>query len=156
MSPFIEIDQLHWDRYPDWTLPPFDEFRLRVDAATRGDRWVIDGSYGKVRDIVWSRADTVVWLDLPFGTMMRRIVGRTFGRMWRGERLWGIQRETFRNAFLSRDSLLIFALRTQPRRPRLYREWLARPEYAHLQVVRLRSQAEIERWLSQVALREQT
>lgn len=148
--PFIEIDQLHWDRYPGWTLPPLDEFRLRVADATRGDRWVIDGSYGKARDIVWSRADTVVWLDLPFGVMIRRIVRRSLGRMRSGERLWGIQQETFRNTFLSRDSLLVFALRTQRRRARLYRDWLGRPEYAHLDVVRLRSQAEIEGWLSQV------
>ena len=147
--PFVEIDQLHWDRYPGWTLPPLDEFRLRVDEATRGDRWVIDGSYGKARDLVWSRADTVVWLDLPFGLMLWRIVRRTVGRVRSGERLWGLQRETFRNTFLSRDSLLLFALRTQRRRARLYRAWLARPEYVHLDLVRLRSQAEIERWLSQ-------
>ena len=148
--PFVEIDQLHWDRYPGWTLPPLDEFRLRVDEATRGDRWVIDGSYGKARDIVWSRADTVVWLDLPFGMMISRIVRRSLERMRSGERLWGIQKETFRATFFSRDSLLIFALRTQRRRARLYRDWLARPEYAHLGLVRLRSSSEIERWLSQV------
>jgi len=146
--PFVELDELHWT-HPNWELPELDEFRGRVETATLGERWVVDGSYGKARDLVWSRADTVVWLDLPFGLMLWRIVRRTVGRVRSGERLWGLQRETFRNTFLSRDSLLLFALRTQRRRARLYRDWLARPEYVHLDLVRLRSQAEIDRWLSQ-------
>jgi len=37
-----------------------------------------------------------------------------------------------------------------------YREWLERPEYRHLRVVRLTSQAEIERWLSLCAPGERT
>ena len=81
--------------------------------------------------------------------MLWRTDRRTVGRIRNGERLWGIQKETFRGSFLSWDSVLIYALRTRPRRLRLYREWLARPEYAHLEVVRLRSQAEIERWLAE-------
>jgi adenylate kinase family enzyme len=150
LVPFIEIDQLHWDRYPRWTLPPLDEFRLRVDEATRGDRWVIDGSYGKVRDIVWSRADTVVWLDVSFALRLARVLSRTVRRSWTGEILWGIQKDSLRTTLLSRDSLLLFMIRTEAGRHRLYREWLARPENAHVELIRLRSQREIERWLSQV------
>jgi len=146
--PFVELDELHWT-HPNWELPELNEFRARVETATLGERWVIDGSYGKARDLVWSRADTVVWLDPPFGLMLWRIVRRTVGRVRSGERLWGIQQETLRGSFLSWDSVLLYALRTRPRRVRLYREWLARPEYAHLEVVRLRSQAEIERWLAE-------
>ncbi|TMG40438.1 MAG: AAA family ATPase, partial [Chloroflexi bacterium] len=43
---FVEIDALHWT-HPGWELPPLEEFRASVDAATRGDAWVVDGSYGK-------------------------------------------------------------------------------------------------------------
>jgi adenylate kinase family enzyme len=146
--PFVEIDEIHWSRYPNWREPPADEFRAAVDAATRGDRWVVDGSYGKVRDIVWSRADTVVWLDTPFPGRFARMLRRTIKR--RGTMLWGTQKETIRNTFFARDSLLLFMLRTERRRGRLYREWLARPEYAHLQVIRLRTQDEIDRWLARI------
>jgi adenylate kinase family enzyme len=148
--PFVELDELHWDRYPNWKEPPLDEFRLRVDLATRGDVWVVDGSYGKARDIVWSRADTVVWLDTPFWQRLRRILTRTLGRSWRGETLWGIQKETLGNAFFARDSLLLFMLRTERGRARKYRAWLALPEYAHLALVRLRSQAEVDAWLAHI------
>ena len=148
--PFIELDEIHWSRYPNWRMPATDEFRIWVDEATSGDGWVVDGSYGRVRDIIWSRADTVVWLDPPFLMRFGRVLRRTLGRMRTGEPLWGIQRETFRAAFFSRDSLLLFMIRTERRRGRVYREWLARPEYRHLEVVHLRSAAEIAAWLARI------
>ena len=141
---FVEIDALHWT-HPGWELPPLEEFRASVDAATRGDAWVVDGSYGKVRDIVWSRADTVVWLDLPFPLMLWRTLRRTLSRIGSEHLLWGTQRETWRAAFFSRDSLLLFMIRTHHRRVRLYREWLAR--YPHLRLVHLHGPREVERWL---------
>jgi adenylate kinase family enzyme len=59
--PHVELDALHWE--PNWTEAPLDLFRARTAHALAGDTWVVDGNYSKVRDIVWSRADTVVWLE---------------------------------------------------------------------------------------------
>jgi DNA helicase HerA-like ATPase len=55
----IELDGLFWK--PDWGETPDDEFLPRVDEATRGERWVLDGNYSRTRPIVWPRADTIVW-----------------------------------------------------------------------------------------------
>ena len=146
--PFIELDEIHWGRYPDWRMPADDEFRLWVKEAIAGERWVVDGSYSRTRDIVWARADTVVWLELPFLLRLWRVLRRTLARMLTREPLWGLQRETFRASFFSRDSLLLFMIRTERRRSRTYREWLARPEYRHLKVVHLRSSKELAGWLA--------
>ena len=59
---------------------------------------MIDGNYSAVRPIVWARADTVVWLDLPKRTVMRQIIWRTLRRAARQE-LWNGNRERWRNFF---------------------------------------------------------
>ena len=57
-APHVELDGLHWG--PDWTEIPDEEFRSRTIEATSGESWVADGNYSVVRDILWSRADTIV------------------------------------------------------------------------------------------------
>jgi adenylate kinase family enzyme len=55
-APRVELDALHWD--PGWQAAPRDVLRARVDAAVPADaRWIVDGNYRMVRDIVWTRAD---------------------------------------------------------------------------------------------------
>ena len=58
---FIELDGLFWK--PGWVESSKAEFRARVDAATRAPGWVLAGNYGMCRDIVWPRAEAVIWLD---------------------------------------------------------------------------------------------
>lgn len=149
--PHVELDALNWD--PNWTSAPTDVFRQRTDEASRGDRWVVDGNYSKVRDIVWRRADTLVWLDYPLAIILWRLFWRTLGRVRSGEELWNGNRESAREAFLSRDSLFLWALKTYRRRKREYPAVLTRPEYAHLIVFRHRSPGETERWLDRVRKR---
>lgn len=149
--PFVELDALFWEA--NWTPAADEVFRRRVAEAAAGERWVIDGNYSRIaRDLVWARADTVVWLDLPLRVTLWRILLRTLRRVRSGEELWSGSRESVRNAFLSRDSLLLFALRThRGRRGRVTRR-LALPEHAHLRVHRFRSTADAERWRAAVVL----
>ncbi|HBY99094.1 MAG: hypothetical protein M5U01_42110 [Ardenticatenaceae bacterium] len=144
--PHVELDALNWG--PNWSAAPVDVLRERTAQALSGDAWVIDGNYSRVRDIVWGRADTVVWLDYPLPVIMARLVRRTLRRITTREELWGGNRESWRVQLLSRDSLFLWALQTYRRRRREYPELLARPEYAHLQIVRLRSPREAEAWLA--------
>lgn len=143
--PFVELDALAW--LPGWTNRPLVELRRLVDERTCGPKWVMDGNYSKVRDLVWSKADTVVWLDYPFWRVFAQLWRRTLRRSFRREELWNGNRESLRMSFFSRDSILLWAIRTYPRRRRQYPELLARPEHAHLTVIRLRSPAETRRWL---------
>jgi adenylate kinase family enzyme len=140
--PLVELDALHWG--PNWTPCPADEFRERVEQALSPHGWVVDGSYhGKLGDSVLERADYVVWLDLPFRTVAWRVWARTLRRIRQREELWGGNRETWRDAFLSRDSLFVWIVTTHRSRRRRYLERLDRFEF-----VRLRSQREIEAWLA--------
>jgi hypothetical protein len=96
--------------------------------------------------LVLERADVVVWLDLPPRVWLPRLLRRTVGRIVRRETLWNGNRETFRRAFLSRESLILFAVRSYPRIRRRNEERLA-----PFPVVRLRSPSAVARWLEEVA-----
>src|SRR2546422_5327539 len=60
-APHVELDALHWEA--DWTEADTETFRRRIVEATAGERWVVDGNYAKGRDLVWPRAEMIVWLD---------------------------------------------------------------------------------------------
>ena len=142
----IELDALHWE--PNWTAAPTDVFRERVTQALYSDAWVVDGNYHKVRVIVWQRADTIIWLDYPLPLILWRLGRRTFWRITRRPELWNGNRETWRDAFFSRDSIFLWALQTHKRYRREYTELFARPEQAHLAIVHLRSPRATQQWLA--------
>lgn len=142
--PHVELDALHWG--PNWQAAPLELFRQRVVVALDRPQWVADGNYSQVRDLVWTRADTVVWLDYPVRVILGRLLRRTARRVVTGEELWNGNREELRNA-ISRDSIILWALKTYRRRRREYPELLAQPEHAHLSDIRLRSPRETDQWL---------
>jgi adenylate kinase family enzyme len=134
--PHIELDKVFWG--PNWTPLPLDQYRSTVEALAAGDEWVIDGNYSKVRDIVWSRATDVVWMNLPLTTVLWRVIKRTVRRIVTQEELFAGNRETFRNAILSRDSLIWWVIRTHRGRNRALREMLKSEEYSRLQLHEVR------------------
>jgi len=144
----IELDALHWG--PNWTPVPNDQFRAQTAEFAKIDRWVADGNYGAVRDLVWGRADTLVWLDYPFVVLLYRLTRRILQRGIRRQELWNGNRENLRTHFLSRDSLFLWLVKSYRRRQREYPLLLARPEYAHLAVCRFQRPAEADEWLGKV------
>src|SRR5690348_17105632 len=67
----VELDALHWDA--DWIPAPIPIFRERTATALGGSAWIVGGNYSKVRDIVWARADMVIWLDYPLPIILCRV-----------------------------------------------------------------------------------
>lgn len=143
--PHIELDALFWGR--GWTPVPNDTFRSRLRDVLAADAWVADGGYASVRDITWSRADTIVWLDYPMPTVLMRWARRTVTRIRTREEFWpGTgNRESLRNA-LRRDGLLWWILSTHRRRRRSMTA--ASRERSDLRWIRLRSPADADRWLA--------
>lgn len=141
----IELDALHHG--PNWSAPTGEEFRARVrvamDEATNG--WVIDGNYdSKLGDLIIEAADTLVWLDLPLHVKFRRLWRRTFDRIVSNAGLWNGNRETWRRAFFSRDSIFIWLVRGHLRHRREWPGTFGRDP----RLVRLRSDSEMRRWLA--------
>jgi adenylate kinase family enzyme len=146
--PYVELDALHHG--PNWQEASAEELRASVVAALDDERgWVVDGNYdGKLGTLVLDRADLIVWLDLPLRVKFPRLLRRTVRRAWRREELWNGNRESFRLAFLSRESILLWLFRTHWSNRR---EWP--PQFAGRELVRLRSPGEVSAWLSRLGER---
>lgn len=128
--PHIELDALHW--LADWRERPLDEFRTLVARAAQGDRWVIDGNYGVVRDLTWPRATAVIWLNYSFPRTFWRVFSRTVKRCATREELFAGNRESLAMTFCSRDSILLWTIQTYHRRQRKYRKLFDGDDHAHL------------------------
>ena len=109
-----------------------------------------------MRDIIWGRADTLVWLDHPFPVVLWRLLSRTARRVISREELWNGNRESWRGTLFSRDSLLIWLFKTHWSRRKKYAALLQTPTFVHLQVVRLRSPRQADRWLAGIRNTENT
>ncbi|MBZ0290320.1 MAG: adenylate kinase [Anaerolineae bacterium] len=154
--PHNELDALYHG--PNWTAPPEDEFRERLRRILDGHPgWVTDGNYRVARDVIWSQADTVIWLDYPMIISLWRVWWRTLRRVVTQEKLWENEnRETWKDQFLSNQSLFVWVITTHGRRRRNYPELFSRPENAHLQVIRFRWPRQAQRWLEQIQPMEES
>ena len=148
--PYIELDEVYWG--PDWAKPTDDDFRARVREAVAADRWVCDGNYSLAREIVQPRADTLIWLDLPFPLVMARTIRRSVGRAITGDPMWHGNVESWRRV-LSREGLIWWVLTTHRSRRRRWEAWLLRPHAAHLRVIRLRSRRAVDAFMASLVTR---
>jgi adenylate kinase family enzyme len=139
---FVELDSII--HQANWVALPDAEFRARVAALADGERWVIDGNYHVVRDLVWDRATTIVWLDLPRWQIMAQVIWRSVSRAAMRKELWNGNRERW-SALVDRDHPIRWAWRTFHERRQRY------AELRDARWVRLRSRREMRRWLDEVA-----
>ena len=145
---FVDLDALHWE--PNWQAAPLEIFRTRVVEATQTGRWVVAGNYSSVRDLLWSQAEVVIWLDYSFPLIFGRLWNRTWRRWWHQELLWGTNRENMWNhlKLWSDESLFKWLFKTYWRRKREFPELLALPEYKHLKLFRFKDPKETDAWLA--------
>jgi energy-coupling factor transporter ATP-binding protein EcfA2 len=149
--PHVELDSLYFG--PQFSTAPLALLRERTTAAIAGDRWVTDGNKRAVRDLVWPRADTIVWLDYSLGVSIWRLGKRARSRT---AQLTAEATRTGRRAGLPRQLLaaargVLTALRSHAGQRREYMQLFGEPANQHLAVVRLRSPRAAREWLARVA-----
>src|SRR3954447_17948790 len=76
--PHVELDSLYFG--PEFSTAPLPVLRERTTAAIAGEHWVTDGNKRAVRDLVWPRADTVIWLDYGVHVSLWRLAKRARAR----------------------------------------------------------------------------
>lgn len=148
--PFVELDAIY--HQPGWQPSPAAQFRANVEAATATGGWVVDGNYSAVRDLVWTRADTVIILDLPRRTVMRQVIWRTVRRAALRIELWNGNRERWRNLFARdpQESVIAWAWHRHSTYQQRYLALTNDPTWRHLTFVRIRSRKDVRQLLDSV------
>ena len=148
--PHVELDSLYFG--PQFSTVPLSVLRERTSAAIAGERWVTDGNKSAVRDLVWPRADTIVWLDYSFAVSVWRLGKRA---LWRTSVLREQAAKSGKKAGLPKQFFagargVFRALRSHMGQRREYPRLFADPKNQHLAVVRLRSPRAARLWLARV------
>ena len=147
--PFLEMDAIFWG--PNWSSPEDVELFRILDEALEGDAWVLDGNYTRTIPIKWDQVDIVVWLDFNFLRTLAQAVNRAISRILSQEELWpGTgNRETIRK-LLSRESIVLWTIRTHRRNKIRNSNFMKENEFSHIDFIRLKSPQEATHFLEQI------
>ncbi len=103
----IELDAIRHAQ--GWDSTGWDDFRDQLTAQLTGSTngWVCEGSYSQISATYLSRADTLVWLHLPWRVSFWRLLKRTIRHAWTSELLYteAGPRESWRMSFASKHSI---------------------------------------------------
>jgi adenylate kinase family enzyme len=144
-APHIELDELHW--LPNWQERDKADFYQLVDQTTLLGSWVVDGNYAVARSIVWSRASTIIWLNHSFSVVLYRSIRRSIFRVINRKALFSGNIETFRRAFFSRKSIILWVLMTYHDKRRRYAEMLEAPKGNRVRVIQFKKQSQVDQYL---------
>jgi adenylate kinase family enzyme len=149
-APHVELDRLFW--LPNWGETPDDLFFEKIVQHTCGDKWVLDGNYNRTVPVKWRHVDTVIWINYSFPRTLFQAAKRAFMRSLTRKELWpGTgNKESFRKSFMSKDSVLLWTLKTYHSNIERYETMMADPQYAHIQFIRLRSPKRSRAFLAQL------
>ena len=145
--PYIELDALFWG--PDWTDTPDDEFFAKLSEKLAQDSWVLDGNYTRTTPIKWKDVDMVVWLDLSFPRTLFRASKRALTRLITQEELWsGTGNKESIKKLLSKESIVLWTIKTYKKTRRKYLSMMADEQYAKITFVQLKTPEAAQEFLS--------
>ena len=135
---------------PNWERVPREERPAIFDQLTVDGGWTIDGHLRADRpeeQLILSRADAVIWLDLPRWRVMASVVARTLKNTILRRRVWGGNVETWSMLF-SRDHFVRWAWSAHNRLRRDYEALFADPAHRQRRLIRFTSRRAVNRWLA--------
>ena len=136
--PYIELDSIYWG--PNWSEPSDEVLFKNLETALDQEVWVLDGNYSRTTPIKWKAVDTVIWLDFSFRRTLYQAVRRAIYRAYTQQELWpGTgNRESWRLLF-SKDSIVLWTLKSYWKIRKRYLAIMKDPVYAHITFVQLKS-----------------
>ncbi|MGL6316461.1 adenylate kinase [Vibrio sp. WXL103] len=144
---YIEMDAIFWK--PNWQEPTDEEFFSALEGKLASDTWVLDGNYNRTGSVKWSRVDTVIWIDYSFARTIYQAVKRALVRSINQQELWENTGnvESFKKSFFSKDSIILWTLKTYKSNRARYQRLLANADYGHIKFVRITSPKEARAYI---------
>jgi len=149
--PHVELDSLLFNE--DRSAVSVDVLRERAAQALAGDRWITDGNKRALRDMVWPRADTVIWLDYPVAVSLWRLAKRARKRTSttiKAQSGDGGGKAGAVKHLANAAKGVTKALRSHRGQRKELPELFAQPKHHHLAIVRLHSPRATREWVGRV------
>ena len=78
--PVVHIDHIHWQ--PGWIERSREEKTRLCHEVEAHEVWIFEGGHSATWANRLARAQMVIWIDLPFGLRLWRVIKRTL--VWQG------------------------------------------------------------------------
>lgn len=135
-----DLDDLYW--LPGWVRRDPDELMAEIDQLTQGEQWILVGDYRQSNEMVFSRADLLIWLDVPLPLLLWRGIKRAFNLAWHktpicNGNIAGIGR------LFGRESILYFIVKGYRRKRPRYQALMDKQEQLPYRLIRLSSGKEL-------------
>ncbi len=140
--PVFDLDEYFW--LPNWKILSEQQFRDKVDELTLASSWIVSGNYYSVASHAWERATDLIWLDYPLRVVLWRGLLRCIKRSVLKQQVCNGNYESFRRHFFTKDSMILWILKTFWRRKR---EFPKRILQYNLNTKIFKSPKECTRWL---------
>ena len=144
----IEMDQLFWK--PNWQMASDEEFFFELgNILEKNEAWILDGNYSRTIPIKWKRVESVIWLDYSFMRTFLQALKRAIYRSISKKELWvGTgNKETFRKSFFSRDSIILWTIKTHKKVRARYENLMNDDDYSTINFIRFRTPREANNFL---------
>jgi hypothetical protein len=103
-----------------------------------------------VRDIVWPRTTKIIWLNHSFTLVLYRALTRSIVRAATKKTLFADNIETFKQTFLSRESIILWVLQTYHQKRRSYYKLLTQMKEEGVEVIEFKDQSQVDQYLNKL------
>jgi adenylate kinase family enzyme len=140
--PFFPSDGFYWE--PGWKIATQDKVHKMVWNIACQDTWVLDGNFDEIHDLVWRRADCIIWLDYSLMTIFVQIATRNFRWALTRQKIWSGNMMTLQRAI----SGIQHMVNSYSQKKKKYPFWLS--EIPNIVFHRFRTRDETEMWIQNI------
>ena len=101
--------------------------------------------------LIWQKATHIIWLNYPFARVFSQLLRRTIRRAWTREVIFSGNRESLRQSFFSKDSILLYMLQNFLAKRRELRWYFEQYPELQVKVIELDTPIPFEFLLQQLA-----